>query len=185
MADALTDKMQDLIDRNEILQCITRCARGMDRHDIGLMSGAYHDDAIDDHGLFRGSREEFIEYVNGGPSGPGAHAALFDDHMHMLMNHTAEINGDTAHTETYYLMVGKYRGEARSGLWAGRYIDRLERRDGEWKIVVRRVIMGPSGELTDTASAGGDMLPHFVAGRWDTADISYDRPLVSPEREPA
>lgn len=176
------EKLQNLIDRNEIIQCLMRCARGMDRHDVDLIASAYHDDAIDDHGHFRGSPEAFIAYVNGDSHGPGAHAALFDDHMHMLMNHTVEIEGDEAHAETYYLMIASYRGEHRSGLWAGRYIDRLTRREGEWKIQVRRVIMGPSAELAESASLGADMLDEFATGRWDRDDISYARPLISPER---
>src|SRR3546814_17200589 len=52
---------------------------------------------------------------------------------HSLLNNTVEIDGDSAHSETYYLFVARNRD---ASLWmaGGRYIDRLERSDGEWKI---------------------------------------------------
>lgn len=182
MPDAMPPKVQELIDRSEILDCLTRCARGMDRHDAVLIASAYHADAIDDHGAFTGLRDEFVDFVNGSDGEPGVHEKLFADHMHYLSNQSVEIDGDTAHVETYYLMVAQYVGSDRCGLWTGRYIDRLERRDGAWKIAVRRVVMGDcTGELDGGASAGAEALALFTSKTWDKSDISYDRPLMVPE----
>ena len=46
---AVNPKLQELCDRAEILDCMHRYARGMDRLDRTLLRSAYHDGAIDDH----------------------------------------------------------------------------------------------------------------------------------------
>ena len=56
--------------------------------------------------------------------------------QHLLLNHTCEIDGDVAHAESYYLFVGRNRDET-NWIAGGRYIDRLERRGGTWKIALR------------------------------------------------
>jgi len=55
---------------------------------------------------------------------------------HNLLHHSCDIDGDTAHSEIYYLFVGRNRDES-NWIAGGRYVDRLERRDGEWKIALR------------------------------------------------
>src|SRR3546814_8807643 len=82
---------------------------------------------------------------------------------HSLLNNTVEIDGDSAHSETYYLFVARNRDES---LWmaGGRYIDRLERRDGEWKIALRTNLIEwscmpppmplPFADLPDIAANG-------------------------------
>ena len=42
-------RLQELCDGAEILDCLQRYARGIDRLDRELLRSAYHDGAIDDH----------------------------------------------------------------------------------------------------------------------------------------
>jgi hypothetical protein len=166
-----------LLDRQEILDCIQRCARGMDRHDAELIASAYHPDAIDDHGLYRGSAAGFIDHVNGSAATVGVHEQLFVAHQHLVMNHVVEIDGDQAHSETQYLFFGEKRSEPVIQIAGGRYVDRFERRNGVWAIAGRRVVMEWTTELpgaTDMSSAGYE---RFTKGAWDRTDISYQRPL--------
>ena len=172
-------KLRHLIDRSEIWDCLQRCARGMDRHDAEMIASTYHPDGIDDHGYVAGTAAEFIASVNGTDSEQGVHEQMFVEHMHILGNHSVDIDGDVAHAETYYVMLGRYRNGSGCGLWAGRYLDRLEKRDGEWKIALRRVMMGMTAELDKAAGLGADLLAHFPAGTWDRSDLSYARPLLS------
>jgi hypothetical protein len=69
----------------------------------------------------------------------------------------------------------------------GRYLDRLERREGTWRIAVRRSTV----EWTATADASLLQSPFFtkqafLKGTRDKNDLSYQRPLFvdtpAPER---
>jgi hypothetical protein len=50
-------------------------------------------------------------------------------HTHVVSNNTLEITGNVAHSENYFLEVLR-RKDGFPDLRGGRYIDRLERRDG-------------------------------------------------------
>src|SRR5262249_48937285 len=56
-----TAKLDALLDRAEILDCIHRYTRGIDRHDRQLVRSAYHDGAIDEHGGFVGPVDDFLD----------------------------------------------------------------------------------------------------------------------------
>ena len=75
---------------------------------------------------------------------------------HNLLNYTCDIERDTAHTETYYLFVGRNR-DATNWIAGGRYIDRLERRDGAWRIALRTNAIEWSGMVPT--------MPHAVRRR--------------------
>jgi hypothetical protein len=57
------EAIQNLIDRQAIRDCLTRYCRGVDRLDRELVLSTYHPDAIDDHGAFVGTREEFVDWA--------------------------------------------------------------------------------------------------------------------------
>jgi len=169
-------RVQRLADRQEILDCLTRLARGMDRHDADLMTSAYHPDAVDDHGTFRGPAAEFIEYVNGVNGVGGAHSR-FPVHQHTLLNHSVDLDGDDAHAETYYLFAGELPAGGEILLMGGRYIDHLTRRNGQWRIAARRVVAEWVTSSPNGAGVPPGQLERFTRGRWDRADVSYQRPL--------
>jgi SnoaL-like domain len=103
MSDAeLAAKVRELTDRAEIHECMMRYARGMDRRDREILRSAYHDGAVDDHVGFVGEVDDFIDWAF-------AYHGTQTRYQHYLVNHTAEITGDTAHAETYYLFVGTDR----------------------------------------------------------------------------
>lgn len=70
---------------------------------------------------------------------------------------------------------------------SGRYIDRLERRNGEWRIVLRRSTVEVMF-LADASVLESSFFKEkgYIRGTRDTADLSYERPLtlesVPPER---
>ena len=49
--------LQLLIDRQEILDCLNRYCRALDRHDDELLTSVFHPDAVDNHGPWAGGRE--------------------------------------------------------------------------------------------------------------------------------
>ena len=113
----LLDAVRRLNDRAEIRDCIDRYARGMDRRDRNLLRSAYHDGAIDDHVGFVGEVDDFIDWAF-------AYHSTQTRYQHYLLNHTAEVGGDEAHAETYYLFTGTDRERANHmTISGGRYVD--------------------------------------------------------------
>jgi ketosteroid isomerase-like protein len=169
----LVERVQELLDRKAILDCLQRYARGIDRHDADLVASCYHPDAVDDHGLYVGSGRGLAEWANN-----EAHRGSIR-HQHHLTNHSVEIDGDTAHAETYYLVVMRSESGAVT-LGSGRYLDRFERRAGEWRIAARVVIVETSSDLG--ASDMSDLDRAFAPPAQDHSDPSYQRPLVVRRR---
>lgn len=170
----LSERVARLEARAEILDCIQRYARGMDRRDRPLLRSAYHDDAVDDHVGFVGPVEDFIDWAF-------AYHSTQTRYQHYLLNHTAEVNGDEAHAETYYLFVATDREPANHmTLSGGRYVDRFERRDGRWAIVDRVCVVEWNAEstsvLTEEILA---LLPDIKSATHDRSDPSYTRPLTA------
>jgi hypothetical protein len=125
-------------DAPAIHDVVVRYCRGIDRRDRELVRDCYWPDATDDHaGAFAGSRDEFVEWV--------FHVLeRFTMTMHVVANHLVEVDGDGADAETYG--IAYHRGEPfddprRNYTTGFRYLDRFERRDGEWRIAARRVAL--------------------------------------------
>jgi len=170
-------RWRELLDRQDVHDCIARLARGMDRHDAELMATAYHPDAYEDHGSFRGSATDFITHVNGVDNVGGSHADRFTVHQHLLLNHLVDLDGDDAHAETYFLFVAEPRETTVVKFTGGRYLDHLVRRDDRWAILARRVVMEWATEVEATGTTRASLMHRFTAGTWDRSDASYQRPL--------
>src|SRR5579864_3736476 len=89
--------LKEMRDRQEILACITRYCRGVDRLDREILASAYHHDAIEDHGFYVGPVGGFINWVI------DLHSTHQEKTQHFIANHFCEIDGDVAHAETYFL----------------------------------------------------------------------------------
>jgi hypothetical protein len=192
MEPDLTSKIQQLWDREQIRQCLTRYCRGVDRFDRELILSAFHPDCLDEHGKFVGNREEFVEWAL------GQHGAAHLSHQHCLLNQTVEIEGDAAHSEAYFMFVCMNRKGKPLTLGGGRYVDRFEKRGGEWRIAARVTLrdwalmdeiadMSDLSSFTSTRALLSEVEKAFMnTGRGparDRSDPSYDRPLtVDPSR---
>lgn len=168
-------ELRTLRDKAEIFELVNRYTRGVDRHDVETMASVFHPDAIDNHGDFLGNVDEFIEWVNTG------HSAATESHMHNITSHTSEIEGDVAHAESYVIVVLRPEDGQPVRIGGGRYLDRLERRNGEWRIALRRVIMDWRTYADGSAWLKGRR--GYPTGTWDKNDLSYMRPLqLAPEQ---
>jgi hypothetical protein len=127
--------LDDLVAQQEIRDVLARYTRGIDRMDRELVLSCYHPGAYDDHGEFQGTAEEFADWV-------ATVLAYFERTMHFLGQQLIELEGDRAHSETYCVAYHRRAADEDSpayDLWMGlRYVDVLERRDGEWRIANRR-----------------------------------------------
>ena len=93
-------RLDALLDKEEILDCLRRMSRGSDRFDRELFLSACHPDAVLAAGPFVGSPEELYDWS------AQLQASTYRATMHKLLNFTCDIDGDIAHAETYYLFVG-------------------------------------------------------------------------------
>lgn len=162
-------------DKAEILECIMRYVKGIDRLDRELLESAYHPDALDDHGVFVGPADRYIDFIL------DFHYTHQQRTMHEITTHLCELDGDVAHTETYYKYNALNRKPPYFNTAVGRYLDRFEKRDGEWRIAQRICVTDILDPLLDPAGDRGDANhPHTAR---DRSDSSYLRPYaVDPAR---
>jgi hypothetical protein len=173
----LERESRELRDRREIHEIVMRYCRALDRFDRELLLSCFHSDAIDDHGMFVGSPVELADWAY----------ALHKQEMlasnHCITNHFCDLQGDVAHTESYYYSADmRRRGPPARMLGGGRYIDRFERRSGTWAIAARvhRREWWSAGEPLPEK-----MVPHIEnEPTWDRSDPSYQRPLTITTKSP-
>lgn len=141
-----------IADRMQIQDCMYRWCRAVDRLDYEGMRASFHPDAVDKHGAFDGDINGLVEWIR------ARHAAI-PFSMHAVSNMLIEFAGpDRALVETYVRTTQRYPAEARQALdqlaggragsgdgamdllTCSRYVDRFERRDGEWKIALRTLV---------------------------------------------
>lgn len=163
--------VRHLKDRQDILDCITREARGRDRQDEAITASCYWPEGFDEHGPMITPAPDYPARANAG------HARFFAATAHNLTNHSCEIDGDTATAETYVVGGLLAQDEQTARLACGRYIDRLERRNGEWRILHRRctveIVVEGSAEWLHSPAVKG-----FLRGEWSRDDVSYQRPVT-------
>ncbi len=96
-----------------------------------------------------------------------------------MLNHSCEIDGDVAHAETYSLFTARNR-DGTNWIAGGPYIDRLERRDGRWKLALRCNAVQWSGLIHATAIPFEDVPDAHLSGAASRSkeDPSYRRPLT-------
>ena len=128
--------VSELADREAIRDCLYRYCRGVDRCDEDMLRSVYWEDAFDDHCLFAGKREELIAWV----------LPLLrqrESTSHTISNILIRVFGDKAHAESYFEGYHVIRTETgpKGFLQGGRYLDSFERRQGEWRIAVRKVVV--------------------------------------------
>jgi hypothetical protein len=167
-------RIDRLLDRQDILDCLTRFSRGMDRFDRELFLSAFHSDAEIAAGPFVGGPVELYDWA--APMHEQGQISTY----HNLLNLTCDIDGDVAHTETYYLFVGRNRDDS-NWIAGGRYIDRLEKRSGQWRIALRTNAIEWSGMVPTMDIPFLDVPGVFTNGApaRSTEDPSYQRPLTN------
>jgi SnoaL-like protein len=176
--DDLRSTVRALSDREQIFDCLHRFNRGLDRLDADSVRSAYFADAFDNHGPLKGDPEAFVRWVM-------PHMRGWDASLHLLDLNNLTIDGDAADSECYVLFMQRRVDGTVIDFGGARYLDHLERRDGEWRITDRTLI------VDWTANADVTLLPDTAEhrpGARDRTDPSYLRPFVfrsvtDPSRE--
>ena len=158
--------VQDVLAEAEIKDVHLRYCRANDRRDEELMRACFHPDAVielhkelDVNTFIALGREILSKYTVT---------------WHNTGNQLVEVRGDAAWAEHYTIsshrIAADENGPERDWIAHGRYVDRMERRNGEWRIVRRKMVvdytrMDPVGPGEPGLGSGG--------GTRDRADPSY------------
>jgi hypothetical protein len=132
---ALRAQVRDLADRQAITDVLVRYMAGMDAKDAAMVRSAFHPDAVDRHqGHPTRSIDEFMDFLE--PLLPQMGATA-----HYLGGVRIEVTGDEA-VARYPAIAFHRLGEgdrAIDSIMGARVVDRLSRRQGEWRIADRTV----------------------------------------------
>ncbi len=149
----------EVTDREAIRDCLYRYCRGIDRLDLDLIRSAYWPDATDEHGNFVAhTAQEFVD--NAVPI-----LESMDLTTHFLGNVLIDIDGNAAFTECYIQAFHRMRradGTRYDHMSSSRFIDRMELREGEWRIARRVVVRDWFREFPDSSEWDSGQLPQAL-----------------------
>lgn len=132
--------------------------RGLDRLDAQSIAAAYWPEAEVDYGSFKGSAHIFADLV------VGALQEQYELTRHSLSNTLIELREEQAVSESCVHAGHLLPGGLEEFLFYGRYLDRLELRDGQWKILHRQVVMDWSKRLAVTDERDSEAFSAFAKG---------------------
>jgi SnoaL-like domain len=134
--------LQMLVDRQAITEVLYKYARAIDRCDLELLKSCFHSDSTHDHGEFVGKSLEFCDWAI-------ERVQRLTATQHHIGNILIDLDGDFARSETYWVAYHRIPPKpsdtdvsaGQSGgtdlFIGGRYLDRMARRRGAWKITRR------------------------------------------------
>lgn len=183
--------VQLIYDRQQIIEVLHRYARAIDRCDIELLKCVYHEDAIDAHGSFAGNAHEFAEFMLPRLKAQTSYG------IHHVTNELVDVDGDRAIAESCLLGYHRIPGgresvatffgqeyadrvEAEDKLdgeheycTGGRYLDKLTKRDGVWRIWRRHITVEWNQCQPSTMLLAGGRAAYDIPGARDLSDPSY------------
>lgn len=156
--------LKELLDKRAIEEQMYNYGRSMDRLDRELGYRCFWPDSKVDYGEhFRdASGAAFVDMCM------EAHLG-FVAHSHQFTNILITVDGDTARSEAYGDVTLRRIGDDGVPIDSrnlGRYVDRWERRNGEWRIIDRVF-------LHDFDQSGPNHGDFVTTGRRDPSDASY------------
>jgi hypothetical protein len=167
----MTDKLQTLIDKQEIRDALMRYCIGIDRCDLKLVLSAFHEDALDNHsGVEERAVDRFTRTINA--------RSMWVNHN--LGNILIEVADSTAASHAYFTAWHRLTHEGITFDWviAGRYVDRFECRNSQWRIIHRTVVydcerFDPVSAERPVGHPAATFLERVVRGERSQADFSY------------
>lgn len=153
-----------LIAKEEIRELLCFYCHATDRMDAAAVESVFDEDAQLDYGFFKGRPKDLTAFS-------AKFLARYDMTHHCLSNVMVRLDGESA-TSVSYITALHCNGKSRNGntdmIGYGRYVDRLERRRGSWKIAQRTVLFDWTLELPSTFSWPESFAENV--GRRDSSD---------------
>ncbi len=159
--------MTDINARLAIQDVLYLHSRALDRLDEPLLKTCYYEESTVDYGTFKGPAQQFAGLVI---------PALREQYLltrHVLSNTLVQIDGATARSESLVDAAHLLRDEKQEMLFAGRYLDLLEKREGEWKIQHRQVVVDWCQHRNLSNEREGDSFSAMARGDHAPQDALY------------
>lgn len=134
---------RQFIAQSQIRNVLALHSRGVDRADANLLGAAYHADATVDYGFFVGLAATLVAIL--ADAQKGAISTL-----HRTCNAEIRIDGDRAVSESYVIAYSEEPAQQR--MIFGRYLDRLDCRDGDWRLTHRTYVLDGNTNRASTAA---------------------------------
>lgn len=167
-------QIQTLVAKDQIRDVIMRYARGVDRLDEELIRSCYHEDSTDDHGHWKGPGQDFASFIVQSLKERSHHTT------HSIANVLIEINPNDhnkARSEAFslaYLRRTDESGNEWLDFFSGRYIDKFESRNDEWRISERVIVHDWSMSTQLDSDSFPLPMDSFIQGARNHSDIVYD-----------
>ena len=136
--EAMARRLTELDDLQAIRDQQARYGRALDWDDEELLAQVFWPDAEIDYGFFVGRGDEFVPALMNITRQSGCRP------WHAISGQTAALDGPAAaDAECYFLgcsTLSDVTGDTEIQLIGGRYVDRFEKRGGEWRVSRRTLI---------------------------------------------
>jgi hypothetical protein len=162
-----TPDAQQIADRLAIQDVLYLHSRGLDRLDKEAIRSSYWPEAEVDYGSFKGSAHQFAELV------VGALGATYELTRHSLSNTLIVFAKNEAHSESSVHAGHLLTGGVEEMLFYGRYLDVLEKRQEQWKILHRQVVMDWSKRFSVQDERNDDAYADLAKGAHMDNDPLY------------
>ena len=149
---------EEALDLLAIQRCLARAVMGNDMLDAAMWKSAYWPDATEDHGWYVGNAHAFIDETM------DMLVREMDMTWHAVGMPVIVTDGDRARSVApftgYVRLIDPGNADTSDLVCGGRYIDRLERREGVWRISHRTskgdwARLAPSNYEWDQPGLGG------------------------------
>lgn len=157
----------EIADRLAITDILNSHCRGLDRLDLPLLQSCYWPEAEVNYGSYKGPALTFAELVL--PALQGQYELT----RHCISNTLFTLRDQRAFTESYVNAGHLLLGAGEEMQFSGRYLDTLEKRNNQWKLLHRQVVMDWSRRHAVVDERNSDAFADLEKGRSDTEDYSY------------
>ena len=157
----LDDRVDDRLAIDDVLK---RHCRGLDRNLPGQLKDCYWPEADVDYGNFKGPAHSFAELVG------AALSETYELTRHAISNSLIEFDGEQARVESYVQAGHLFPGGSQQMRFEGRYLDLLEKRDGQWRMLHRQVVMDWSQTSTLDDERESEAFAALAKGSSDGSD---------------
>jgi hypothetical protein len=145
----MEQQLQELLDKKACEDVVMRYGRTLDWLDEAGQGSCFWPDADIDYGFFQGTGADWVTTVM-------AVETASPRRWHVTTGVMIKVEGNTARSESYGMSVSaseNEQGELVDTMFGGRYLDELEKRDGQWRISKRRYFADWANQFPDKLQA--------------------------------